>query len=1180
MLVPVTLVLAGALAAGVGPVSAPASAAQAGPPDRQALTSQLLQAAGGRGRLAEHLGTGRTRFFGTEPGRPVTAVGASPEAAARSFLATYGPLFGTDAPGRDLRLARTATADRGRSSVRFQQTHRGVPVFGGEMVVNLDQDRKVLSAGGELSPETSVDVEAMLPAAGAAARAVTAVAKQHVVDAGLLRAAPPALWVYDPLLLDGPAHPGPRLVWRTEVTSSQADLRELVLVDARTGGIVLNFDQLGHARNRRICDRNNVVGGGETCAEPYARSEGGAPTGIVDVDAAYTHAGSVYDFFFDNFGRDSLNGSGLPLTATVRFCETAPLCPMNNAFWDGSQTFFGQGFVADDIVGHEFVHGLTEFEANLFYRYQSGAINESISDVFGELIDLTNGLGNDSPGVRWLAGEDARGGVIRNMADPPAFGDPDSMTSPNYQTGPDDAGGIHSNSGVSNKAAFLMTDGGSLNGITVAGLGTTKVAHIYYEATTNLLTSAADYLDLFHALRQACLNKVGVAGITSANCTEVEKAVTATRMDVPAPGGGAREAPVCPAGAAPADLFSDDMENTGSGNWTFAGTGGGGWQFEVGYATSGNRSMYANDPDTASNRTATRSAAVVPPSGTTTYLRFNHSFETEPNYDGGVVEHSTDGGGTWVDSGPLFTDNGYNRTNAFGPLAGRQVFGDRSMGYGSSRIDLSSLAGQSVRFRFRFASDVSVGALGWDVDDVRVYTCGQPGTAPAITSAGSAAFTVGAAGSFTMTATGSPAPTLSVSGALPGGVTFSSETGLLGGTPTPGSAGTYNLTFTAANGVPPNATQSFTLTVVASAGTDFTPLTPARIFDSRSSLGGHPGKLVAGETASVVVTGVGGVPASGVDSVVLNVTATEATAATFLTVFPSGQARPLASNVNVVPNQDIPNLVVAKVGSNGSVALFNNQGAVDVVFDVVGWYRPAVGCFTSLTPARILDTRSTSKVGPGQARDVQVTGVGGVPATGVGAVVLNVTATQATAGTFLTVFPTGQARPFASNLNVVPNQDLPNLVVAKVGTSGSVSVYNNQGSTDVIFDVVGWHPSTAACFTSLTPSRILDSRSTTAVGPGQGRDVQVTGTGGVPGAGVGAVVLNVTATQATAGTFLTVFPAGQARPFASNLNVTPNQDVPNLVVAKVGADGNVTVYNNSGSTNVIFDVVGYYPAGP
>jgi hypothetical protein len=163
----------------------------------------------------------------------------------------------------------------------------------------------------------------------------------------------------------------------------------------------------------------------------------------------------------------------------------------------------------------------------------------------------------------------------------------------------------------------------------------------------------------------------------------------------------------------------------------------------------------------------------------------------------------------------------------------------------------------------------------------------------------------------------------------------------------------------------------------------------------------------------------------------------------------------------VVPGQDIPNLVVAKVGANGSVTVYNNAGSVDVIFDVVGWYAPSPS-FTALTPARILDTRTAvgghpAKVGSQETAAVTVTGVGGVPASGVAAVVMNVTATEASASTWLTVFPTGAPRPNASNLNVVPNQDVPNLVVAKVGADGKVNLFNNQGAVHVIFDVVGWY---------------------------------------------------------------------------------------------------------------------------
>jgi hypothetical protein len=160
--------------------------------------------------------------------------------------------------------------------------------------------------------------------------------------------------------------------------------------------------------------------------------------------------------------------------------------------------------------------------------------------------------------------------------------------------------------------------------------------------------------------------------------------------------------------------------------------------------------------------------------------------------------------------------------------------------------------------------------------------------------------------------------------------------------------------------------------------------------------------------------------------------------------------------------------VIAKVGAGGKVDVFNAAGSTDVVFDVAGWYSDgslssvATGLYGPLAPIRILDTRNgvggySHEVGPGQSIAVQATGVGGVPTTGVSAVVLNVTVTNPNAGSYLTVYPSGASLPTASNLNFGPGQTVPNLVVVKVGSGGQVNVYNAAGSTDVIFDVAGWY---------------------------------------------------------------------------------------------------------------------------
>ncbi len=240
---------------------------------------------------------------------------------------------------------------------------------------------------------------------------------------------------------------------------------------------------------------------------------------------------------------------------------------------------------------------------------------------------------------------------------------------------------------------------------------------------------------------------------------------------------------------------------------------------------------------------------------------------------------------------------------------------------------------------------------------------------------------------------------------------------------------------------------------------------PARILDTRNGTGrgGTTAKVDAGQTITLDVTGVGGVPASGVSAVTMNVTATESTTSSFLSVTPSGGNS--TSSLNFMSDRNVPNLVTVPVGPDGNVRIYNNAGATHVVADVSAWYTlPGAttgASFTPVTPSRIVDTRigtgtagSTAPVGPGRTLTADVTGVGGVPSSGVSAVVVNVTVTQPTMYSFASVTPNGGNA--SSNLNFVPGQDVPNLVVVAVGSDGNVRAYNNAGSTHVIFDVVGW----------------------------------------------------------------------------------------------------------------------------
>ena len=307
----------------------------------------------------------------------------------------------------------------------------------------------------------------------------------------------------------------------------------------------------------------------------------------------------------------------------------------------------------------------------------------------------------------------------------------------------------------------------------------------------------------------------------------------------------------------------------------------------------------------------------------------------------------------------------------------------------------------------------------------------------------------------------------------------------------------------------------------------------------------------------------------------------------------------MASNLNVVRGQTVPNMVVVPVGVGGSVSVYTNGGAADLVIDVLGWFAVGGG-FVGLTPARLLDTRldATTIDGSfagggalvgGATYDLDVSGRGGVPATGVGAVALNVTVTNPTAAAFLTVWPAGSVRPNASNLNVVAGQTVPNMVVVPLGVGGRVSLFVNAGSADVIVDVLGWFPGGNA-FHGLTPARVLDTRAdgatvdgafraTGALTGGVAFELPLAGRGGVPVSGVGAVALNVTVTNPTAAAFLTVWPAGSVRPNASNLNMVRGLTVANMVVVPVSVDGRVSLFVNAGSVDVIVDVLGWFPVG-
>ena len=409
----------------------------------------------------------------------------------------------------------------------------------------------------------------------------------------------------------------------------------------------------------------------------------------------------------------------------------------------------------------------------------------------------------------------------------------------------------------------------------------------------------------------------------------------------------------------------------------------------------------------------------------------------------------------------------------------------------------------------------------------------------------------------------------------------------------------------------------------------YTALQPFRVCDTRSrnSTECTGDTLGPNQSMSFQVTGVDGpqgqsVPADA-QSVVLNLTAINGTAGTYLTAFPAGDAVPTASNLNVNAQINQANLAVVALGSGGRISIYNSLGSINVAVDVEGYFAapsgssPA-GLFHPITPLRICDTRSGSstacsgsELGQGLWTKVVVSGcptgnpscTGSVPTTDAAAVALNLTAVNGSAGTFLSVLPPNNTTdecptgsPAFSNLNVNAGDNLANRVIAPLGPDQDVCVYNSQGSINFILDVNGWfgngtESTTGAYFYAVPGLRICDTRSGPSVGyttecsgDTLGSDdtltIPVAGIDGLPAVGGSsppvAVIANVTAVFGTAPTFFTLYPASGSPPLASDLNVAGGQNRANLAIVGLSASGNIDLYNNLGTINAIVDVEGWF----
>ncbi|MDO8497041.1 MAG: M4 family metallopeptidase [bacterium] len=296
--------------------------------------------------------------------------------------------------------------------------------------------------------------------------------------------------------------------------NSQTDpliLNAAYFVDLVSGSILHKEEYIQEVLNRVIYSCS-----GASC--PQVRREGGAEVGDKDADGTYAYLGDTYNLYSQMFQRDSYDGAGAQLKGYVHITQGIP-CP--NAQWDGRQMKMCSGMAAKDVLAHELTHAVTGATARLTYQSQSGALNESVSDIFGYGVDDSN----------WTMGEDTVIGVLRYIDDPtksPRTRQPDKLSSQYYYCGSQDNGGVHINSGVLNKTFYLMTAGGSFNGCTITGLGKEKSLSVTYRALTTYLRSNSNFKSAYTAFTQACddLYKSD-AGV----CDQVKRSFQATEMD-------------------------------------------------------------------------------------------------------------------------------------------------------------------------------------------------------------------------------------------------------------------------------------------------------------------------------------------------------------------------------------------------------------------------------------------------------------------------------------------------------------------------------------------------------------------------------------------------------------------------------------------------------------------------
>jgi hypothetical protein len=357
------------------------------------------------------------------------------------------------------------------------------------------------------------------------------------------------------------------------------------------------------------------------------------------------------------------------------------------------------------------------------------------------------------------------------------------------------------------------------------------------------------------------------------------------------------------------------------------------------------------------------------------------------------------------------------------------------------------------------------------------------------------------------------------------------------------------------------------------------PITPARLFDTR--YGAAACRLAPGGEVNIKVRDVGGVPATGVGAVVLNLAGVRPTGTTFLSAFPAGTTWNGTSSVNIAANRTAASLVTVPVGSGGMVTVRNGAAPIDFFVDVVGYFTTLTtgATYSTVTAQRVLDTRHSEILAAGTKVTVPVRGSFGVPASATGLLV-NATVPKNGRGGFVTVAPSVEGVPSTSTVNFGVADTVANRAMVMLSPEGAVEVYASTAA-HVVLDVVGWFGSggQGLRYNTVKPSRILDTRhgigGLDALQGGTTSVLDVGGRGGVP-EDAKSIMATLTVTGPSKPSFATAWSGGADQPGTSDLNFPQGTTRANLIAPEISSDGAASLTINSGQANAVVDVLGYF----